>query len=71
MIPEAQVKSYSPWLPKFLVSARREMDYAWRVLLIEAAFCRELVQQQPLNIRIAGGTGAGPDEIGWLLHRLS
>ena len=71
MIPEAQVKSYSPWLPKFLVPARREVDYAWRVLLIEAVCCREMLKQQPLDIRIASGTGAGPDEIGWLLHRLS
>jgi len=24
-----------------------------------------------LHIRISGGTGAGPDEVGWLFHRLS
>ena len=24
-----------------------------------------------LYIRIAGGTGAGPDEVGWFFHRLS
>lgn len=24
-----------------------------------------------LHIRISSGTGAGPDEVGWLFHRLS
>jgi hypothetical protein len=28
-------------------------------------------QATVLHIRIAGGTGAGPDEVGWLFHRLS
>ena len=66
------MKSYSPWLSKFLVMrARRKVDYAWRVLLIEAVCCREMVSAIALHIRIASGTGAGPDEIGWLLHRLS
>jgi len=28
-------------------------------------------QATVLHIRISGGTGAGPDEVGWLFHRLS
>jgi hypothetical protein len=28
-------------------------------------------QATVLYIRISSGTGAGPDEVGWLFHRLS
>lgn len=28
-------------------------------------------QATVLHIRISGGAGAGPDEVGWLFHRLS
>lgn len=66
----SELENTESLFPKYLWRLHDEGWIMWGARIEVAILVRD-GQATVLHIRIAGGTGAGPDEVGWLFHRLS